>query len=65
MWLVTRLHRQRQRGPGEEQFQHVDIYGGRAALKVDLDDNWTATPTFMYQKTKSKASSSTIQRSVI
>ena len=26
------------------------IYGGRAALKVDLDDNWTATPTFMYQK---------------
>jgi iron complex outermembrane receptor protein len=25
-------------------------YGGRAALKVDLDDNWTVTPTFMYQK---------------
>ena len=28
------------------------MYGGRAALKVDLDDNWTVTPTFMYQKTK-------------
>ena len=22
-----------------------DIYGGRAALKIDLDDNWTVTPT--------------------
>ncbi|GAA3885329.1 TonB-dependent receptor [Sphingomonas limnosediminicola] len=31
----------------------VDTYGGRAALKVDLDDNWTVTPTFMYQKMKS------------
>ena len=29
-----------------------DVYGGRAALKVDLNDNWTATPTFMYQKLK-------------
>ena len=28
------------------------VYGGRAALKVDLDDNWTVTPTFMYQKMK-------------
>ena len=40
-------------GLEENNFNHVDIYGGRAALKVDLDDNWTATPTFMYQKTKS------------
>ena len=31
----------------------VTTYGGRAALKVDLDDNWTVTPTFMYQKMKS------------
>src|SRR3954469_6143270 len=29
-----------------------DTYGGRAALKIDLNDNWTATPTFMYQKMK-------------
>src|SRR5438270_835395 len=36
----------------KNNFNDQDIYGGRAALKVDLDDNWTATPTFMYQKTK-------------
>ena len=33
-----------------KNFNDMDVYGGRAALKVDLDDNWTATPTFMYQK---------------
>ena len=27
----------------------VTNYGGRAALKVDLDDNWTVTPTVMHQ----------------
>lgn len=36
----------------KNNFNDQDIYGGRAALKVDLDDSWTATPTFMYQKTK-------------
>ena len=41
-------------GLEKNNFNTTDIYGGRAALKVDLDDNWTATPTFMYQKTKSK-----------
>jgi outer membrane receptor protein involved in Fe transport len=30
----------------------VTNYGGRAALKIDLDDNWTATPTIMYQNYK-------------
>jgi len=35
-------------------FVHNDIntvsnYGGRAALKIDLDDNWTVTPTIMHQ----------------
>src|SRR5438045_2506596 len=34
----------------KNNFNYQKIYGGRAALKVDLDDNWTATPTFMYQK---------------
>ena len=34
----------------KKNFNDQDVYGGRAALKVDLDDNWTATPTFMYQK---------------
>ena len=37
----------------KKNFNDQNIYGGRAALKVDLDDNWTATPTFMYQKTTS------------
>lgn len=31
-------------------------WGGRAALKVDLDDNWTVTPSVMYQKTTSYGS---------
>jgi outer membrane receptor protein involved in Fe transport len=39
-------------GLEKKNFNKLDVYGGRAALKVDLDDNWTATPTFMYQKTK-------------
>jgi outer membrane receptor protein involved in Fe transport len=39
-------------GLEKKNFNDVDVYGGRAALKVDLDDNWTVTPTFMYQKTK-------------
>jgi iron complex outermembrane receptor protein len=28
------------------------VYGGRAALKIDLDDNWTVTPTIMHQDAK-------------
>ena len=27
----------------------VTSYGGRAALKVDLNDNWSITPTILYQ----------------
>ena len=37
----------------EKNFNDVEIHGGRAALKVDLDDNWTVTPTVLYQKQKS------------
>ena len=29
-------------------------YGGRAALKIDLNDNWTITPTIMHQHSKTK-----------
>jgi iron complex outermembrane receptor protein len=32
----------------------VDSYGGRAALKIDLDDNWTVTPAIIYQHQKAK-----------
>lgn len=34
----------------EKNFNDAEVYGGRAALKVDLDDNWTVTPTILYQK---------------
>lgn len=30
----------------------VDEYGGRAALKLDLDDNWSITPMVIYQNQK-------------
>jgi outer membrane receptor protein involved in Fe transport len=36
----------------KNNFNDTTTYGGRAALKIDLDDNWTILPTFMYQKSK-------------
>lgn len=33
-----------------------DVVGGRAALKIDLDDNWTVTPSVMAQKSTNKGS---------
>jgi outer membrane receptor protein involved in Fe transport len=33
----------------KNNFNDVDTYGGRAALKVDLDDRWTVTPSVMAQ----------------
>jgi iron complex outermembrane recepter protein len=38
---------------GKDQ-NSIDAYGGRAALKVDLDDNWTATAAVMGQHQTSK-----------
>jgi outer membrane receptor protein involved in Fe transport len=32
-----------------KDFNDVKTYGGRAALKFDLDDNWTVTPGVIYQ----------------
>ena len=40
----------------KKDYNTVDTYGGRAALKIDLDDNWTATPTFLLQQADSKGS---------
>lgn len=40
----------------KEDYNHTESYGGRAALKVDLDDNWTVTPAVMFQETKSHGS---------
>jgi iron complex outermembrane recepter protein len=36
----------------KKDFNNGEVYGGRAALKVDLDDNWTVTPTVLYQQQK-------------
>jgi outer membrane receptor protein involved in Fe transport len=36
----------------KNNFNTDTTYGGRAALKIDLDDNWTVTPTIMHQHSK-------------
>jgi outer membrane receptor protein involved in Fe transport len=38
------------------RFNDVETYGGRAALKIDLNDNWTITPMAIYQNQKSNGS---------
>lgn len=40
----------------EKDYNDVETYGARAALKVDLDDNWTVTPTLAFQKMLSQGS---------
>ncbi|ATQ44160.1 TonB-dependent receptor [Caulobacter mirabilis] len=34
----------------KKDYNDVETVGARAALKIDLDDNWTITPTLMGQK---------------
>ena len=36
----------------EKNFNDSRTYGGRAALKIDLDENWTVTPSIMHQNAK-------------
>ena len=36
----------------KKNFNTNRIYGGRAALKIDLNENWTVTPTIMHQNQK-------------
>jgi iron complex outermembrane recepter protein len=38
----------------EKHYNDVDITGGRAALKIDLNDSWTVTPVVIAQDTKTK-----------
>ena len=33
----------------EDNFNSVDSYGGRAMLRIDLDENWTLTPALFVQ----------------
>jgi iron complex outermembrane receptor protein len=36
----------------KKNFNPSTYYGGRAALKIDLDDSWTVTPTVLHQELK-------------
>jgi outer membrane receptor protein involved in Fe transport len=40
----------------EKDYNDTETYGGRAALKIDLDDTWTVTPTLLYQEQRSHGS---------
>lgn len=40
----------------EEDYNDVDTFGARAALRIDLNDNWTITPAIMAQQTKAGGS---------
>ena len=33
----------------KSDYNDVETYGGRAALKIDLDEDWTVTPQIIYQ----------------
>jgi len=34
----------------EDEYNNVETYGARAALKIDLNENWTVTPAVMAQQ---------------
>ena len=36
----------------QENYNDADTYGARVALKVDLNDNWSITPSVMFQNQK-------------
>ena len=38
----------------EEDYNDVDTYGARAALRIELDENWTVTPQIMAQRQLSR-----------
>jgi outer membrane receptor protein involved in Fe transport len=40
----------------KKNYNDTESWGGRAALKVDLDETWTVTPQVMYQELKSHGS---------
>jgi outer membrane receptor protein involved in Fe transport len=41
----------------EDNYNESDVIGARAALRIDLNDNWTVTPTIMGQHQESSGSS--------
>ena len=40
----------------QKNFNQSDTFGGRAALKIDLDDDWSITPTIMGQDLRAAGS---------
>ncbi len=38
----------------EDNFNDVETFGARAALKIDLDEDWTITPSVLGQKSRSQ-----------
>lgn len=40
----------------EDNYNDTETWGGRAALKVDLDETWTVTPTVLYQEMRGHGS---------
>ncbi|MGQ0741545.1 MAG: TonB-dependent receptor [Alphaproteobacteria bacterium] len=40
----------------DNDYNDANIYGGRAALRIDLNDSWTITPTIMGQETRTNGS---------
>jgi iron complex outermembrane receptor protein len=40
----------------KKDYNDTETWGGRAALKVDLDESWTVTPSVIYQDTRSHGS---------
>ena len=44
-------------GKVKNNYNDSDVVGARAALKIDLNDNWTVTPTIMGQHQQSRGSS--------
>jgi outer membrane receptor protein involved in Fe transport len=38
----------------QNDFNPADTVGGRAAIKIDLNDSWTLTPTIVYQDQRNK-----------
>jgi iron complex outermembrane recepter protein len=46
----------------EQDYNDLDVYGGRAALGIELDDNWTVTPSVLYQELRSNGSFSSDPR---
>jgi iron complex outermembrane receptor protein len=41
-------------GHEEDNYNEADTYGARAALKVDLNDSWSITPSIMAQEQKTE-----------